>query len=614
MMRLISARIVGFQSFNDSGVVTFVDGINLIVGQNNAGKSALLRALQPSLVDDRHRTAERWETFRLAEPVIHLKLRVSGREFEEGLLRAGSTFFPMLPVENAVPRFQELSAQSEIEFSVLHHPGYAFNKMYPGHRQFVMPENAQQNCLLIQSNNGELTFGVQHGRGDDSSGPLLHNMWSNTMFYFSAERMTIGESGPAHAQRLSPSANNLPAVLLTLAGDRGAVFGRLVNHLRQIFPTVGNLSVRPKADGGYVEVRVWPTKDMERVELSFPLNSSGTGVSQVIAILTAVMTVENAVIIIDEINSFLHPAAVKALLRILQTEYAQHQYIISTHAPEVIGFSNPRRIHLVKRDGYESTVEQLSLEEVAEFRRVAEHLGVSMADVFAADRVIWVEGPTEELCFPLLYQQATSQPLPRGTIFTSVVATGDFISKKRDRQLVYEIYRQLGCATTPLVVAVAFSFDSEALSEVERQDMGRESRGTVHFLPRRHIECYLIDSTAIAAFIVEKDQASVGVVTPELVAARLIELAGERSFLIDEWRGNLDDEAWAAKVDAANLIACITAELSEQRATFNKKDDTLNLMRRVQEAAPAQLAPLCAYVRRLVESVDSSCSTTVVGS
>jgi hypothetical protein len=251
---------------------------------------------------------------------------------------------------------------------------------------------------------------------------------------------------------------------------------------------------------------------------------------------------------------------VKALLRILQTEYAQHQYIISTHAPEVIGFSNPRRIHLVKRDGYESTVEQLSLEEVAEFRRVAEHLGVSMADVFAADRVIWVEGPTEELCFPLLYQQATSQPLPRGTIFTSVVATGDFISKKRDRQLVYEIYRQLGCATTPLVVAVAFSFDSEALSEVERQDMGRESRGTVHFLPRRHIECYLIDSTAIAAFIVEKDQASVGVVTPELVAARLIELAGERSFLIDEWRGNLDDEAWAAKVDAANLIACITAE------------------------------------------------------
>jgi len=602
-MRLISARILGFQSFSDSGVMTFADGINLIVGQNNAGKSALLRALQPDLIDDRHRTTERWEAFRLAEPVIHLNLQISRRELEEGLLRAGTTYFPVLPLENAIPRFEALSAQAEIDFSVLHHPGHTFSKEYPGHRQFALPENTQQNCLVIRAVNGDLTFGVQHGTGNDSSGPLIHTMWSTTMFYFSAERMTIGESGPAHAQRLSPSANNLPAVLLTLAGDRGAVFGRLVNHLRQIFPTVGNVSVRPRPENGNVEVRVWPTEDMERVELSFPLNSSGTGVSQVIAILTAVMTVQNAVIIIDEINSFLHPAAVKALLRILQTEYAQHQYIISTHAAEVIGFSNPRRIHLVKRIGYESSVEQLSLEEVAEFRRVAEHLGVSMADVFAADRVIWVEGPTEELCFPLLYQQATGHLLPRGTIFTSVVATGDFISKKRDRQLVYEIYRQLGGATTPLVVAVAFSFDSEALSEAEKQDMGRESRGTVHFLPRRHIECYLINSSAIADFIVEKDQASAGVVTPEAVAARLIELAGERPFLIDEWRGNLDDDEWAAKVDAANLIARTSAELSEQRATFNKKDDTVTLMRRVQEAAPAQLEPLCAYVQRLVESV-----------
>ena len=37
-MRLIKARVRGFQSFSDSGEVTFSEGINLIIGQNNAGK------------------------------------------------------------------------------------------------------------------------------------------------------------------------------------------------------------------------------------------------------------------------------------------------------------------------------------------------------------------------------------------------------------------------------------------------------------------------------------------------------------------------------------------------------------------------------------------------
>ena len=81
------------------------------------------------------------------------------------------------------------------------------------------------------------------------------------------------------------------------------------------------------------------------------------------------MTIDNAIVIIDEINSFLHPAAVKALLRILQTQYTQYQYIISTHAPEVISFSNPKTIYLVKRVGYESSIEQLNLVEVGKFRR-----------------------------------------------------------------------------------------------------------------------------------------------------------------------------------------------------------------------------------------------------
>ena len=602
-MRLLKARILGFQSFGDSGDIEFLDGINLIVGQNNAGKSAFLRALQPNLADDRHRTPERWEDFRLPTPEVRLTIDLSGQELRNELLRGGQRMIPIQEANSAAIFMEAIFLEAHLPVNVVHRPEQSFTASYPGHGRFSWLSPQRQVCAVVQPNNGELQIS-QSLNGSDSTPDTVYNLWRRNMFYFSAERMNIGMSEAENVLRLSANAQNLPAVLLTLSGDRGDIFERLVQHLREVFPTVGNVSVRPvPGQNTAVEIRVWPTEARETVELSFPLLQSGTGVAQVMSILTAVMTVESAVIIIDEINSFLHPAAVKALLRILQTDYPQHQYLISTHAPEVIGFSNPRTIHLVKREGYESSITKLALSDVNEFREVAEHLGVSMADVFAADRVIWVEGPTEELCFPGLYQQATGLTLPRGTLFTSVMATGDFLAKRRDKELVYKIYQRLSQTAVPLLVSVAFSFDSEKLTEKEKNQMISDSNGAMNFLPRRHLECYLINSSAIANFINARDSSAQAAVTADTVTAKILELASSEAFATDGWDGDITDVSWQAKVDAANLIADTCAQISEHRVTFNKKDDTLALLGIVQTDAPKQLDELSNYVKKLVQFV-----------
>jgi hypothetical protein len=293
---------------------------------------------------------------------------------------------------------------------------------------------------------------------------------------------------------------------------------------------------------------------------------------------------------------------VKTLLRILQTEYPHHQYIISTHAPEVIGFSNPRTVHLVNRDGYESSVRRLDLANIEQFREVAGHIGISMADVFAADRVIWVEGPTEEISFPFIYQAFAGQALPRGTLISSVAATGDF-NRKRDREIVYEVYRRLSGAASRLVVATTFSFDSETLSEADKAKMVADAGGQLSFLPRRHIECYLLAPDAIAAFIAERDPQSEDVVTSEAVGAKFDELAGTLEFKIPEWTGNRSNPAWLAGVDAAKLIARTVATLTEQRVTFNKKEDSLMLIQYIVTNDKEALRPLFEYVAGLVQSV-----------
>lgn len=599
-MKLEKIRIKSFQSFLDSGEIDFEAGINLIVGQNNSGKSAIIKALKPIMQNDKHRNQHDWDIRLIPDSTMEIKFKTSIKEIIFSLQEIGTSYLKV----DSFPDFDDFLSQqdkNEKNITIEKHPDiypYCLNNLFgENYSDFISPY-----FLSIITINGKLTSNGLSQRQTDSWPKIIDNIFKKNTFHFDAERMNVGESSYGFSDRLLPNASNLPTVLHTLNGDKGDKFIRLVEHLREIFPTVGNLSVTTSRSGtNNLEIRVWPTEERKQVELSFPLNQSGTGVSQTIAILTAIMTMENAVIIIDEINSFLHPSAVKALLRIIQTEYSSHQYIISTHAPEVISFSNPSTIHLVKKSGYESKVEKLNIEKVDAFRSVAEHLGVSMSDVFAADKIIWVEGPTEELCFPWLYREVKGKPLPRGTTFLSVMATGDFITKKRDCELTFQIYERLSSAATPLVVSVAFSFDSEELSQTEKNELIKRSNNKMHFLPRRHLECFLLDPDAIAAFINQRDQRDTPI-TSEEVVQKLTELASERPFHSKiYWTGDITNEDWQSHVDAANLISKACSDLSETRVTFNKKSDSLFLLQHIQKHAPDSLEALKNYVCELVE-------------
>ncbi|WP_159043539.1 ATP-dependent nuclease [Sphingomonas sp. STIS6.2] len=600
-MRLLRARVTGFQSFDDSEVVRFDGGINLIVGPNNVGKSAFLRALQPSLSDDRHRTPAEWRDEALPVPLVSLRIEVSGSEIRGAVLENASCIIPAPSgtLNGPVEYVQSFLDQPLSELDVQHRPGIEFTAPYPSHGRFSSGSGQPMAARLI-SNNGTLELSPHINREDTLPDTIRH-LWTTRMFYFSAERFSIGQTATAHTERLDQNASNLAAVLATLAGDRGDVFDKLVSHLRELFPTVGNLSTRIlPGNPNMTEIRIWPTPARQNVKLSFPLTQSGTGVAQTVALLVAIMTVEHAVIIIDEINSFLHPAAVKALLRILQTDYAEHQYIISTHAPEVVGFSNPSTVHLVKRDGYNSTITSLNPAEVGTFREVASHLGVSMADVFAADRVIWVEGETEETLFPYLYREVVGD-VPRGTIFTTVAATGDFGAKRRDRQMVYDAYSRLSVAIATLPVKVIFGFDTETLSDSEKEGMVRDSRGRLRFLPRRHLECYFLDPVAIASRISAKDPASV--TNADDIASRIIALGKGSSFLISGVEPDFKNETWLNKVNAAKLLSRLFTDVSDSRIEYDKTLDGIEIVKLMLANDTTSLQCLVSYVQSLIEAV-----------
>mgnify|MGYP002774947195 CR=1 FL=1 len=80
------------------------------------------------------------------------------------------------------------------------------------------------------------------------------------------------------------------------------------------------------------------------------MESCGTEISQVLAILYIVVTSQDSrAIITDEPQSFLHPGATRDLIEIIKI-FPQHQYFITTHSPAIIGAAEPSTIVQSKYD------------------------------------------------------------------------------------------------------------------------------------------------------------------------------------------------------------------------------------------------------------------------
>lgn len=574
--------------------------MNIFVGENNAGKSAILRSFSDNLPDVRHRSSQEWRAEYLPMPIHSVAIDYAGSDLEWVLRRYapnGIGWFFATPSIATEESFKEYTRAELVKPS-----STVILKRHTG--DFEQPEeNARVNAapaftLLFSQG----SWVVQnHGRQPVRDGlpSLMTWIWRENVFVFQALRTSPGKMGYGAPGRLDQNASNLAVQLNGLQGDRPEVFAKLVSHLVSIFPTVGNLSVSP-ADNMF-EIRVWSTREQQRREFSFSLDDSGTGLAQAIAILFVAMTYDSAVLVIDEISSYLHPAAAKALLRILQSNYPHHQYIISTHSPEILSAGRDAKVFWIRKSGFESNINEVDLTDLKTLRDVTGQLGVSMTDVFAAEHIVWVDGETEEACFPMLLAQSTDDT--RSVLFIALLHTGDFHDRRVRADKVFQIYERLTGATAPVVSKVAFNFDADGLSAEKQRELQARSGGRIHFLPRRNIESYLLHPAAIARVIAaelehEKEFNIARLETK--IASVMLELAADRRYGTPADPPASSDDAWLARVDGAKLIAELFSRVTESMLEYRKTTHSVSLVRDLLQHEPEFLGALTAYVVELV--------------
>lgn len=589
-MYLRSLRIQNYKSFEDSGELSFGRGFNVVVGQNNVGKTALLEALNFARTQSvPHRTASSPRGLALKpNSVFDADVEISGGEAREEALTLGDNYAVWVPAPVGAAAQAAMAAEffsrDAIVSSIRVVDRGASPRRWPS---FPVPHSSpsSQYAMLFTVNRQgqELKFGgAAPNNSNDTVVVLAGRLAASKTYAFRAERLNIGSTPATEAAVLNPDGSNLPAVLFHLASNP-ARFRRYNQHVREIFPSISEVVVAPQQSN--FEVRVWSVDtSTERDDLAIRLTESGTGIGQVLAILYVAMTMPQALIIIDEPNSFLHPGASKKLIQILKRY--DHQYVISTHSPELIVAADPSVIHLVRREAGKSVVEQVDRKSIEGTRAILDEIGVSMSDVFGADRIVWVEGATEQLTFPKLLQ-ASGIEGSLGTTFVSVKNTGDFESKKSDPRWVMGIYERLTNGAALLPATVAFGFDREGKDAAAVRDLERRTLGKVHVLPRRSIENYLVHPAAIAAVVTQYSAV-------EVSGADVSGWLGKHQATFG-YNGTGD----LVTFEGAKLLASAFGALTAARLEFSKTTHSVALIDWILRNDAAHLAELTDYVRGL---------------
>lgn len=597
-MRINSLRITSFQGFEESGKIFLSSGFNLLVGQNNSGKSSILKALTP-FTDQPHRNAKRYRANHSPQSEASVSVIIPGPRILTAWQETGQSLSWETAADgdeapkDLVTRFFDTH---ELEFNLSRKSNSEWSAGEPTHGMYVGPTKWSV-AFKIDPVNG-IDFDTTSAGYDLIN--FINKAWREDFFYFDAQRYSLGRSSFSIPDRLDSTASNLPQILLRLFAERRKSFAQLERHMNEIFPSVQAISVAPDAPTGGVEVRIWPTENQDAPELAIPLNDCGTGIAQALAILTAAITLEEAVIAIDEIGSFLHPAASKALVRILQTHYNHHQYIVTTHSTEILHVANASTVHMIRKEGFESKVEKIEVDKLENLQAIASELGISMSDVLAADHIVWVEGPTEEACFDLIFKSNfVAEGIPPR--FISLIATGDVAGKGTRKNLILGIYHKLSSAAQPLIQQVSFGFDREKLSEQDVRDIERSDGKRIRFLKRRLLECYLVDIAAIEHVInAELNLVKEAPIKRSQIQSWLYDHGRDRKYEANSFSGDYRDINWLKAVDAAKLLHDLFAYVTDGRLEYRKTKHSKEILAFLVDVCSPDIQELIEFVEDLV--------------
>ncbi len=359
----LSVRLVRIPEIADSGWLLLTHGVTVLTGRNNVGKTRLLQAIAALHPD--------------APPVMHPLPRAR--------LVSGETTIELETGSRAVLARYEVTEPTGTEVAQ-----WSPDRHNRGMSTLSIGE---QGVVTIRDSELDQTrWDAYPVRFMDLLGDSLRRLT-----FVPAQRAIPG-TGPARRVEVpGPNGQDLGMAIFTQRNADPPAFHELQRVMTELFPEVDAILTPPIRAAEQVQI-MYRDRFAGRNTL---LSQSGTGVAQALHLIALVLFSEpGRILLIDEPHAFLHPGAERSLVRFLR-DHPEHAYVCATHSPVFINAADPEACWLVTRDEGGTALHPVFAQGSGR-RRVFAELGIEPGEVALAERILFVEGPSDQAAYALL--------------------------------------------------------------------------------------------------------------------------------------------------------------------------------------------------------------------
>lgn len=411
-MQIEGIGLASYRSFgSEMQLIGPLNKINLFIGQNNSGKSNILRFLANhyEFVSKSARGQSGGIGFGSIDR--HLGEDQGTMQFAFGMKLEGEFYQNMLKAnQKNITGYYLVQVDSILRSKALTHGTqmawfpYIANWKYDKEAhldQFLISAQLADNLLaegVINHSQWRELFsrftGNHHGEPTNWVSAIIHQLSVEVknhlprVHLISAIRR-VGEPGSP----ISDDDFSGPGIIDRLAKLQNPAHDQ--QHLRKQFEEINGF-LREVTENYSATLEIPYPRDTILVHMDnkvLPLSSLGTGIHEVVILAAAATILTDQVVCLEEPELHLHPFLQKKLLRYLY-EKTTNQYFIATHSAHILDSSLAAIFHVRYRDG-KSLVENVLTSPNKSV--VLADLGYRASDLLQTNCIIWVEGPSDRI-------------------------------------------------------------------------------------------------------------------------------------------------------------------------------------------------------------------------